>query len=156
MKTCTKCGETKPASGFGKKLGNLEARCRTCRVAAQQAYAAANPDKIKANNAAHYAANRESRRAYGRAYAKTDAGRTTQARADAARRLKWPEKERARCAVKNAVAGYRLANAADCPCAVCGYDAESYHHLCGYAEAHWLDVIPLCAECHRDEDLVAA
>jgi DNA-directed RNA polymerase subunit M/transcription elongation factor TFIIS len=153
MKRCTKCGEMLPTSAFSKKRGGLEARCRACRVVAQQAYAAANPDKIKANNAAHYAANRESRKAYQRQHAKTDAGRAVQSRADARRRLKWPEKEGGRVAVSRAVAAGRLPRAADHPCGVCGDDAESYHHLMGYVHEHWLSVIPLCAECHRAEDL---
>jgi len=31
----------------------------------------------------------------------------------------------------------------------CGKHAWVYHHHLGYAEEHWLDVIPMCGSCHR-------
>lgn len=33
-------------------------------------------------------------------------------------------------------------------CADCGNPADEYHHHAGYEEEHWLDVVPLCRECH--------
>ena len=62
MKTCTKCGETKPTTEFGKHVrrpDGLNDRCKECSNAAQSAYRAANPDKVKSCNAAWRAANPE-------------------------------------------------------------------------------------------------
>jgi len=71
MKTCTKCGETKPVSEFSKDSGRrsgLQYSCKSCdRIkraiyyAASQdkakAWRAANPEKVKAIYAKHIAKN---------------------------------------------------------------------------------------------------
>lgn len=82
MKTCTKCGETKPVSEFGRDARNkdsLRSNCKACRkiekaawyannreksLSYSAAWATANPDKVRARNAAWYAANRDRKAAY--------------------------------------------------------------------------------------------
>lgn len=59
MKTCTKCGETKPLEMFSRKLKGYQSRCKTCCSADHKAWHAAN--KAKANEASkrRYRDNRE-------------------------------------------------------------------------------------------------
>lgn len=60
-RTCTKCGETKPATTdhFNRHRNGLRPECRSCQSAYGKAYKAANKAKIDARNAAYRAARRE-------------------------------------------------------------------------------------------------
>ena len=86
MRTCTQCGETKPRSGFHKKVAGpdgLTSWCKVCIAAYAKRYAKANSARISARN-----------KAYGRAYRiKTKYG-MTEADYDA-----MFEKQDGRCAV---------------------------------------------------------
>jgi hypothetical protein len=42
-----------------------------------------------------------------------------------------------------------LTTPGDFKCRDCNEQAEEYHHYLGYAPEHWLDVIALCKDCHR-------
>lgn len=42
----------------------------------------------------------------------------------------------------------RMVEVTDLVCCDCGKDAEHYHHHLGYDRNHWLDVVPLCCQCH--------
>lgn len=58
VKTCTKCGETKPLEGFSKgKKNGLRAQCKSCERAASAAYRAANSDAVSAYDAQYKAKN---------------------------------------------------------------------------------------------------
>lgn len=77
MKTCSKCGKTKPKDEFASRaasLDGLRSQCKACRRAgarivygaarhekraAKAAWRVANPEKIKAIYATYYYANRE-------------------------------------------------------------------------------------------------
>jgi len=139
VKTCTKCGATRALADFGKRKrgrDGLDARCRDCENARQKVWNAANPERTRAHQAKHR---------------QKPERKEAQRKRAAAARLKWPEKERARYAVSNAVMWKGWARAADCPCGRCGAPAVSYHHLMGYGEEHRLDVVPLCGPCHQAE-----
>jgi 5-methylcytosine-specific restriction endonuclease McrA len=60
IKRCTKCGENKPDTEFGKvsvaRGGGLDSRCKACARAATAAWRAANPERAKVANAAWRAA----------------------------------------------------------------------------------------------------
>lgn len=50
MKTCRKCGETKPLSEFNRKADSadgLRPDCKPCRAADQRAWRAANPERAR-------------------------------------------------------------------------------------------------------------
>ncbi len=64
------------------------------------------------------------------------------------RRYKDKQKIRARDAVSNAIKCGDLSKAQDCACAGCGESAIAYHHHRGYKAEYFLDVVPLCSECH--------
>jgi hypothetical protein len=59
-RTCTKCGEVKPATAehFNKHRKGLRPECRECQKAYGRAYKAANKARIDAKNAAYRAARR--------------------------------------------------------------------------------------------------
>ena len=62
MKTCSKCGETKPTTEFNKdsrRISGLRARCKSCASIER----ASNPEKGRANAARWLAANKQRKRA---------------------------------------------------------------------------------------------
>lgn len=52
-------------------------------------------------------------------------------------------------AVNHAVEAGRIPCIKTMTCCRCGAAADHYHHHLGYNRAHWLDVVPLCHNCHR-------
>lgn len=58
-----------------------------------------------------------------------------------------PERVKAYSAVAMAIRKGLLQPVYTQSCATCGKTAAVYHHW-SYSEEHWLDVIPLCIECH--------
>ena len=57
MKTCTKCGETKPLSNFGIRNNKPLTICRQCVATYHAAYRAARKEKFSAYHGARYLAN---------------------------------------------------------------------------------------------------
>ena len=67
MKICTKCKEAKPFDQFGyQKEGKngLRSSCKKCVNCISAAYKAANPGKVRMQNAIYCAENKEKRSAY--------------------------------------------------------------------------------------------
>ena len=67
MKTCTKCGETKPVNEFCKdarQRSGLHPSCKECRSIVIAKWQKANPQKANAKSAKWREANPESRRIY--------------------------------------------------------------------------------------------
>jgi len=54
MKTCTKCGETKPLDFFGKRNGNPLGECKSCAATYHAAYRAKHKEKFSAYHRARY------------------------------------------------------------------------------------------------------
>lgn len=66
MKNCTKCGEAKPKTEFGKdvqKRDGLRCCCKTCNRASRAKWYAANTEKAKAYDAKLYTDNPEKKKA---------------------------------------------------------------------------------------------
>ncbi|MHB1098443.1 MAG: HNH endonuclease [Burkholderiales bacterium] len=66
MKTCSKCKQVKPTTGFYKdssKLDGLEFQCKSCRKIAHSARYAANKDKENERSAKWIAKNQERQKA---------------------------------------------------------------------------------------------
>lgn len=70
----------------------------------------------------------------------------TYARNDA---IKNPAGYFARLAVRLAVLSGELPPVKTLQCVNCEEPAVDYHHHRGYAQEHWLDVIPVCRLCHK-------
>ncbi len=68
MKTCTKCGETKPLEMFSRKLKSYQSKCKTCCKEEHKEWHAANRDRQLALKKANYAKNRESALEWQRTY----------------------------------------------------------------------------------------
>ncbi len=62
-------------------------------------------------------------------------------------RLKHPEICKAKAAVNHAVRRGKMPRVKTLQCHYCPAQAEQYHHP-SYAKEHWLDVIPVCRQCH--------
>lgn len=96
MKTCNKCGESKPTAEFHKnssRRDGLQSRCKSCHGIECAKWAAANPEKYRAYTAKWRAANPEKNRA---SDAKTRAARREKSRVYAVEyRANNPEKAKA-------------------------------------------------------------
>lgn len=139
VKTCTKCGQTLPATleyFYKKKRGlyGLYARCKECHVEQTTPHAKAwnksNPEKMNETARRWQKSNPDYMRAQSKKY-----------------RSRNPEKMAARSAVHYAARIGALPQISDCVCTKCGSQAEDYHHW-SYEGHHQLDVIPMCKTCH--------
>jgi hypothetical protein len=77
-KTCTRCGEEKPATleyFFHKKRGALYAACKVCLAKSAKAYYEANREAVIEKSKAYYEANREARNIQSRTYYRTPKGK---------------------------------------------------------------------------------
>lgn len=105
MKTCSKCGETKPLAEFSKnasKRDGLQSKCKACDAVSRAKRYADNPEKAKASSVKYYADNREAilasinrdaRRIYGYNYNAANPDKRKSAKA------KWQADNRETCRV---------------------------------------------------------
>lgn len=127
MKTCSKCKETKPMSEFYKdrsKKDGLRSWCKSCFKRYRKS---------------------EKSKACDKAYKQSENGKATMKQFNA----RHPNYRKAMQAVNNAVAAGRLPRPDTLLCSYCPKPAQQYHHHKGYELEHWLDVVPVCLECHR-------
>lgn len=82
-------------------------------------------------------------------YTKTDKGIEIRKNKIKKRYEKYPEKKKAKEAVKYAVKLGEIPKIKTQKCLCCDEQAIHYHHW-SYEKEHWLDVIPLCRTCHVD------
>ena len=132
MKTCSKCGEEKDLSFYLKDpryKGGYRHQCKPCKNARKKQWQDDNPEAYRAGMKKRN--NAPLARAQKRDWAKRN-----------------PEKQNAKKAVRYAVKTGRLAPASACECNDCGKPAQHLHHH-SYEVEHRLDVVPLCASCHR-------
>jgi len=59
-------------------------------------------------------------------------------------------KRKAREALTNAIHTGKIERATKFKCAKCGNSANEYHHHKGYEKEQWLEVMPICYQCHKD------
>lgn len=134
MKTCFKCGATKPLSEFYKHPQMPDGHLNKCKVCTRH--------DVREN----YQARREQYLAYDRQRRPRNGRRTIEDEAKRARKQEWtrrdkelhPEKWRARAALARAVKTGKVARA---PCEVCGRrDAVQAHHddYNRPLDVHWL------------------
>lgn len=83
-----------------------------------------------------------------RRYRNSKKGKVADKKSDKNNRKNYPERIKARMAVSHAIEAGKLSPVSGLHCIQCGEPAEQYHHHKGYGEEHWLDVIPLCIQCH--------
>ena len=83
VKSCTKCGETKPLTEYHKNPRSshgYRTECKVCRSARGKAWREANRGKIAEYNRAHHAANREQYIAAMKAYRESNRERVLAAK----------------------------------------------------------------------------
>lgn len=132
-KSCSKCKQIKPLSEFGKdrrKKNGLRSRCKSCQKAYRQT------DKGKAGK---------------KAYQQSERGKAVNRKIIAKRNARNPNYVKAKNAVMIAIRAGRLPRADCFLCYYCQKPAQQYHHWHGYEPECWLDVIPVCIECHLKE-----
>ena len=136
-KVCSNCRQWRSLVEYGSHRSvsdGLTCQCKTCRNAIQRMLGK-RPD-ARQKNAAHM-----------RRYRQTSNGRIACRKAGNNGRIKRPNQMSAGSAVAHAIVMGRLPRASSCQCADCGIQAEQHHHE-SYEKEHWLDVIPLCRQCH--------
>ncbi len=159
MQFCKKCSTEKPESYF-VLYGRRRKAC--CACVSRQLNEAAKKRRKKPSHAKKLARRRERERqqyetdeayrlrmlALAAAYSKTDQGKETAKKATSKYKANNPEKVKARSAVNHAIESGRLADPLTLKCAYCGSQAKHYHHRNGYGLERWLDVQPVCTQCH--------
>jgi len=129
VRTCTKCGATKPLEDFYRHKESRAAKCIECT----KAYARQNRlDNI------------ERVRAYDRERADLPHRRALRQSVVDRYESQFPERKRANTAVGNALRDGKLTKG---PCAFCGSTERVHGHHHDYSKP--LDVTWLCVPCHR-------
>lgn len=166
-KTCTKCKIIKSLSEFGKESRSTDGHyssCKVCHAARVKQYRQTEKGKEnhRASSARHSRSEKGKRKR--KQYDQSENGKAAKARYNRSENGKEKNRARdaryrhtdggklrvqARRAVNEAVRTGQLPPATTLQCTYCEKSAEQYHHHKGYEPEHWLDVIPLCSDCHR-------
>lgn len=149
MKTCFKCGKSKPPTEFyahPRAKDGRDTKCKECVKTAANANRAAKIEQKREydrlrGNLPHRVAARKS-------YEKTDAYRESHKRSRKRYIIEHPNRIRAQIAVGNAIRDGRLKRE---PCIVCGDIAEAHHP--NYDAP--LDVVWLCTHHHIEAHSIA-
>lgn len=148
-KSCRACARVLPLSSFrveAKGILGRQARCKECHAARDRELYAANLERNRQRNRAWEDLNREKLREKYRAYAKANPDKI---RAKHASRGPEPARLRVRSAVQRAIGRGELNRPETCE--HCGKRGFNYGHHPDYSRP--LDVVWLCAPCHRMEHL---
>lgn len=154
-KQCSTCKLVKPIGEYGVYANNpdgLKYQCKKCELKYRITPSArASQKKYKQSERAHLAYEKykaDGRKAkHDKKYLQTTKGKARMAHAQRKYRARNWQKNRARGAVNDAIRRGDLPKASSAACE-CNAQAACYHHHKGYEPEHWLDVIPLCQECH--------
>ena len=147
MKTCTRCGDTKPLTEFyratAKKDGH-ETRCKVCartQVLAYNQTDGAIP--LRRIRIARYLRSEK-----GKAATQRYLGSAKDKQARRRYRQQNREKINARARVWRSMKAGILPKPSEITCDSCGAPAAEYHHPNGYTDESALDIVPLCKPCH--------
>jgi len=139
-KRCCKCKEIKPLSEFSKDQSSKDCyqpHCKICRKQYRQS------EKGKASHKRYNQSKKG--KACQKRYANSKKGKATVL----AYTVRYPERIKARQVVNAAIKEDRLPRPDSLQCS-CSKQAAHYHHHKGYEPKHWLDVIPVCFDCHYE------
>lgn len=147
MKSCFKCGKCKPLTDYYKHAqmadGHLN-KCKTCTKADANKHRADNLEVVKAYDRERGGLpHRVAARA---AYAATEEGKASSAKAKHLYAVSYPDRTKARHAVTNAVRDGRLTPWPVCAMPECTCKPEAHHP--DYSQP--LDVVWLCDRHHKD------
>ena len=161
-KICSKCNIEKPIDMFrptshGRGIGGKRADCRACECKRSVKYSKTANGKEKIRDWLQTDKGREKQyrdnhsptgRARTKRYWQTAKAREGQKQRDHERRETRPEVIAAYNAIKKAVRDGVMPTISTKLCQHCNEQARHYHHW-SYEQEHQLDVIPLCASCHK-------
>lgn len=154
MKDCIKCGITKPLSEFYKhsrmKDGHL-GKCKECARLDSRTNREKNLERVM-----EYDRNRPNKAERNEALKKShkERWRSDESFRESvkASKRKWvinnPLKRKAQNAANSALKSGLLVRKTRCES--CGEDKPLHKHHESYEEAHWLIVVWLCSQCHKD------
>lgn len=151
-KKCPECKEFKQLSEFYKNCGAKDGHqhsCKICKLKYDKKYVLTERGKaaqIKSNLL--YIKTRKGKDSAKR-YRQSEKGKAASKRNKIHTRTCYPERIKARSAVSSAIALGKLIMPKYLLCSYCPKPAKQYHHYKGYAKKHWLDIVPICIECHR-------
>ena len=150
MAICLKCPINKPVSDFYTDRSRKEGHCRWCK-SCMNAYQRSERGRAAHNKAnAKYQQTPKGKAAIRKGVAKHS--KTPKGKATHKRFIdRYPDHFKAKCAVNNAVASGKMPRVGTQICYYCPNPADHYHHWHGYEPEHWLDVVPACVECHKEE-----
>jgi len=151
-KKCSHCKQIKPIIEYFANSSQRDGytnQCKSCHRESVNRYR--NTEQGKENNRKQVLAYSQTK--YGkrkrRKYALSSAGKEASKRANNKYYQKNPDRRKAKEAVHRAIYAGRLLKPSKFRCVQCNKKAQHYHHHKGYAPEYWLNVIPVCAMCHK-------
>lgn len=126
MKSCTKCHQKKDLMEFYKNKPSRDGHLNKCKTCCKKY---CQTEKDRANH---------------KRFDQSEKGKARNKRFN----ICHPNRKKATHAVSNAIRAGRLPRPDSLLCHYCPVQAQEYHHWHGYEPEHWLDVIPVCIECH--------
>ena len=155
LKDCTKCKDIKPLDEFYNNKTRPYGKtdwCDSCtkehrntsEFRAHQRKYRIKPE-VKAKEKEYYKTTNY--KMSQQRYKTSPKGRVVAKRQDKRREDLHPEKRKAKDFVHNMVRAGVLPQINTQKCKHCGNRADHYHHW-SYLPEHWIEVIPLCKQCH--------
>lgn len=153
-KKCIVCQQIKPVTDFHNSTSSPDGRrkqCKECRKNESKKYYQGHKEKIIEYVGKFYKTEhgRKVKKGINKRYNGSKKGLENKRHLVAEYNKRNPEKAKAHTAITVAVNRGQLSPASAKTCQHCGQQAEQYHHW-SYLPEHWLDVIPLCRQCHTD------
>ena len=143
-KQCTKCKQTKSTSEFNKDRtteDGFHVHCKTCKKIYQISHR-----KTKKGKAIRKRYKQSEKcKVTEKLYHQSENGKARDKRFF----TNHPNQVKSVSAINNAIRDSKLIAAKFLLCHCCPKPAQEYHHWHGYAPEQWLDVIPVCKDCHR-------
>jgi len=137
-KRCSKCGEEKSTIFFSKNKSQKDGYSNWCKSCESEKY------KTYYKNNKYSVLNRI------KEYIRTPQGRKAHGDTVKSYRKNNPEKYKAHTKLSGAIRRGEIKPASSFVCFVCEKNkAEHYHHHKGYSKENILNVIPVCAMCHK-------
>lgn len=146
LKKCTHCGQVLPLDDFYEDKRWVDGRrevCKSCHIETTTVYRQTR-GRTKIQEARRIRNQRPDNKRKRAEYMRKQRVSAT-----------WADQEAARRAVRAAVASGAMPPVRNVQCADCGRQAQEYHHA-SYERDRWLDVTPLCIDCHKQRHAVNA
>jgi len=155
-KQCSKCKKIKPVSEFyprkDRSFGYYNP-CKSCKSIYKKQYCNSEKGKKILDNYLKKPGVIKKRKISYKKYIQSEKGKKARYKIEHSikrkiSRQKHKHKETIRHKTYYAVRTGVLPNISTRRCAICGNQANEYHHYNGYKIKHYLDIIPLCYICH--------